>query len=271
MPLQIRRGLNSDRTSVTPSEGELVYSTDTKQLFVGDGTTSGGNQIIGTGNSSSSPISNTGDLIIGNGVNSATRLPIGANNYVLTSNGTTALWQPANNANGIISSITVTVPPFLSVSGSPLTTSGTIAIGLSGTALPTANGGTGATSLSGASIVTYTGIETLTNKRIEPRTFTTTSASTLTPNITNYTTYIFTALATNLTINAPTGTPLDGAKLLFRFLDNGTTRNFTWNATYTAIGVTIPVGTNVNKTTYVGCVYNANSTRWDVIGVSTES
>jgi len=39
-----------------------------------------------------SPITTTGDLIIGNGTNSATRLAIGANTYVLTSNGTTATW-----------------------------------------------------------------------------------------------------------------------------------------------------------------------------------
>ena len=40
-----------------------------------------------------SPITTTGDLIIGNGTNSAIRLNIGANSYVLTSNGTTATWQ----------------------------------------------------------------------------------------------------------------------------------------------------------------------------------
>ena len=39
-----------------------------------------------------SPITSTGDLILGNGTNSATRLAIGSNNYVLTSNGTTASW-----------------------------------------------------------------------------------------------------------------------------------------------------------------------------------
>lgn len=42
-----------------------------------------------------SPITSTGDLILGNGTNSATRLGIGSNTYVLTSNGTTASWQPA--------------------------------------------------------------------------------------------------------------------------------------------------------------------------------
>ena len=40
-----------------------------------------------------SPITTTGDLIIGNGTNSVTRLGIGANTYVLTSNGTTATWS----------------------------------------------------------------------------------------------------------------------------------------------------------------------------------
>jgi len=39
-----------------------------------------------------SPITTTGDLIIGNGTNSATRLGIGANGLVLTSDGTTATW-----------------------------------------------------------------------------------------------------------------------------------------------------------------------------------
>jgi hypothetical protein len=42
-----------------------------------------------------SPITTTGDLILGNGANSATRLPIGANGYLLTSNGTTAAWTAA--------------------------------------------------------------------------------------------------------------------------------------------------------------------------------
>lgn len=39
-----------------------------------------------------SPITSTGDLIVGNGANSATRLAIGTNGQVLSSNGTTATW-----------------------------------------------------------------------------------------------------------------------------------------------------------------------------------
>jgi len=181
-------------------------------------------------------------------------------------------WTTFNNkGSGTVTSVAATVPSFLSVAGSPITTSGTLAITLSGTALPIANGGTGATSLAGASIATYTGTETLTNKRIDPRVTSAASASTLTPNISASDVYAYTALAAGLTINAPTGTPLDGDKLIFRLLDNGTSRALTWDATYTVIGVTLPTATTVSKTTYVGCIYNANNTRWDVIAVTTQA
>jgi hypothetical protein len=40
-----------------------------------------------------SPITSTGDLIVGNGSNSATRLGIGTSGYVLKSTGSTAAWQ----------------------------------------------------------------------------------------------------------------------------------------------------------------------------------
>lgn len=49
-----------------------------------------------------SPITTTGDLIIGNGGSSATRLGIGANGQVLTSNGTTATWAAASGGNAYI-------------------------------------------------------------------------------------------------------------------------------------------------------------------------
>ena len=172
---------------------------------------------------------------------------------------------------GTVTSVAATVPAFLSVSGSPVTTSGTLAITLSGTALPIANGGTGATTLAGASIATYSGTETLTNKRIDPRVTSAASASSLTPDISASDVYAYTALAAGLTINAPTGTPVDGDKLMFRLLDNGTSRALTWNATYTVIGVTLPTATTISKTTYVGCIYNANNTRWDVIAVTTQA
>jgi hypothetical protein len=116
-----------------------------------------------------------------------------------------------------------------------------------------------------------TATQTLTNKRIDPRVVSAASASSLTPSIATADQYAYTALAAGLTINAPTGTPVDGNKLIFRILDNGTSRTLTWNATYTAIGVTLPTATTANKMVYVGCIYNAANTRWDVIAVTTQA
>lgn len=42
MSLQLRRGTNLERQSIVFREGELIYTTDTKVLYVGDGTTLGG-------------------------------------------------------------------------------------------------------------------------------------------------------------------------------------------------------------------------------------
>lgn len=42
MALQLRRGLDAARTAITPAEGEILYATDTKKVWVGDGTTAGG-------------------------------------------------------------------------------------------------------------------------------------------------------------------------------------------------------------------------------------
>lgn len=45
MALQIRRGTNAERLSITPLDGELIFTTDTKEVFVGDGITQGGKPV----------------------------------------------------------------------------------------------------------------------------------------------------------------------------------------------------------------------------------
>jgi hypothetical protein len=87
-----------------------------------------------------SPITSTGDIIIGTGVNTSSRLPISATaGYVLTSTGTTATWQAATG--GVTSFQT-------SLSGLTPSSSTGGAITLAGT-LGVASGGTGATTLTG--------------------------------------------------------------------------------------------------------------------------
>ena len=47
MALRLRRGTDAQRALITPSEGELIYVTDTNEIYVGDGTTVGGIRITG--------------------------------------------------------------------------------------------------------------------------------------------------------------------------------------------------------------------------------
>jgi hypothetical protein len=87
-----------------------------------------------------SPITTTGDLVIGTGTNVSGRLPISATvGHVLTSTGTTATWQAATG--GVTSFQT-------SLSGLTPSSSTGGAITLAGT-LGVASGGTGATTLTG--------------------------------------------------------------------------------------------------------------------------
>lgn len=64
---------------------------------------------------------------------------------------------------GSVTSVAMSVPAFLSVSGTPITGAGTLAVTLSGTALPVANGGTGATASTGSGNVVLATGPTLTN------------------------------------------------------------------------------------------------------------
>jgi len=47
MALRLRRGSNAERLQITPAEGEIIYTTDTKKIYVGDGNRLGGNLVSG--------------------------------------------------------------------------------------------------------------------------------------------------------------------------------------------------------------------------------
>jgi hypothetical protein len=99
------------------------------------------------------PVANggTGAATANDGFNALAPSQTGNSGKYLTTDGTNTSW--ATNPLGTVTSVAATVPAFLSVSGSPITTSGTLALTYSGTALPVANGGTGVTASSGANSV----------------------------------------------------------------------------------------------------------------------
>ena len=67
MALRLRRGTDTQRQLVTPLDGELVYTTDTKKLYVGDGTTAGGNAVDTAGTNLGSNLDLSGFNITGTG------------------------------------------------------------------------------------------------------------------------------------------------------------------------------------------------------------
>ena len=103
-----------------------------------------------------------------------------------------------------------------------------------------------------------------------PNIGTTTSGSTITPTASSGQ-YNVTALAAAATIAIPTGTAIDGQRLMIRIKDNGTARALTWTTSaggYRAQGVTLPTTTVISTPLYVGCIYNAQDSYWDVLAVS---
>ena len=97
--------LTASRTLTLPDNTGTLLTTGAAVTVAQGGT---GQTTAGAAFNALSPITSTGDLIIGNGVNSATRLGIGANGYILSSNGTTASWTAPAGGGASISNDTAT-------------------------------------------------------------------------------------------------------------------------------------------------------------------
>jgi hypothetical protein len=100
------------------------------------------------------------------------------------------------------------------------------------------------------------------------------TSGTLTPNGDTTDLFVAEGLTGAVTLAAPSGTPVNGQKLLIRLKDDGTARGITWTTSsgaYRAIGITLPTTTVLSKTTYVGCVYNSADTFWDAVATVTQA
>jgi hypothetical protein len=104
-------------------------------------------------------------------LNLTTRFASKQNNLTLTTTGTSGAatlvgstlnipqYSGGGGGSGTVTSVGLTAPSIFTVSGSPVTTSGTLALTYSGTALPLLNGGTGATTADAA--LTNLGVTTV--------------------------------------------------------------------------------------------------------------
>lgn len=103
--------------------------------------------------------------------------------------------------------------------------------------------------------------QTLTNKRVTPRTGTTTSSATPTINTDNVDYYSITALAvdiTSFTTNL-SGTPTEGQKLWIAITPTAT-RAITWGSSFENGAVNLP--TSISARTDIGLIWNSVSSKW---------
>lgn len=72
--------------------------------------------------------------------------------------------------------------------------------------------------------------------------------------------------AGTLTINAPSGTPANGQKLIFRLL-SANVQTFSWNAVFQgSTDLSLPtVSSGASKYDYFGFMYNSTATKWQLV------
>jgi hypothetical protein len=83
MALQLRRGSDPDRQNIIPAVGELIYTTDTKLVYVGDGVSAGGTLIGGGVGGGTSIVTDT-DPTLGGDLDLNTYNVIGTGNIDIT-------------------------------------------------------------------------------------------------------------------------------------------------------------------------------------------
>lgn len=121
----------------------------------------------------------------------------------------------------------------------------------------------GVIAVEGVVIPSISSTNTLTNKRVTPRTGTTTSSATPTINTDNVDFYSLTAQAadiTSFTTNL-SGTPTDGQKLWIAITGTAA-RAITWGASFEASTVALPTTTVSTNRLDVGFVWNTVTSKW---------
>ena len=103
----------------------------------------------------------------------------------------------------------------------------------------------------------------------QPTTTTVASTATLTPDLSLGDTFTITAQAASLSVANPTGSPVNGQKMMIRIKDNGTARAISWSGSQyrASTDLTLPSTTIVSKTVYLGFIYNSTDTKWDLIAL----
>ena len=116
-------------------------------------------------------------------------------------------------------------------------------------------------------VVGISAVQSITNKRIKPRTSSSTSNASLTPDVSTANVYYRTTQTTGLTINAPTGTPIIGETIVI-YVDSAGAQTLTIDATYKVFGAAFPASTTAGKTFMMSAQYNG--TDWKTLWANAQ-
>lgn len=196
----------------------------------------------------------------------AVRSPIITNGSATTTNGVTVYIEGAPTGTATPTNVYA-----LWVDDGVVRIDGTIELGAaSDTTL--SRSAAGVLAVEGVAVPTISSTSTLTNKRIDPRVVSAASYTTSTTIDSDATdVYVITAQAGALLFNNPSGTPVQGQKLIIRIKDNGTARVLTYGSQFRAMGTALPSTTVLSKTMYMGFMYNSTDTKWDLLSVAQEA
>lgn len=187
----------------------------------------------------------------------------------ITVEGTAVLLS--GGALGTPSSGTLTNATGLPIAGLSASTSTALGVGSIelGAASDTtiARSGAGAITVEGVAVPTISSTNTLTNKAITPRVTSISSNATWSPNADTDDVYEITAqAAAATTISNPSGTPVNGQKLIIRATGTAA-RALTWSGSQwrASSDLALPTTTTTTKTMYLGFVYNTTGPFWDLV------
>jgi len=200
----------------------------------------------------------TGALHYQSAPNTSTFLSLGTTNYVLTA-GASAPQYVAQSTLSVGSATTATNIAGGAAGSVPYNTA-------SGTTTFLGLGTQNYVLTAGASAPQYT--NSLQSVGVTPRVVVIADGTSVTINgdTTDVATQANTQATGTLTINAPTGTPVNGQKLIFR-LNSVNVQTFSWNAIFAGSNdLALPAtSTGSSKYDYVGFMYNSTAGKWQLL------
>lgn len=279
----------TDGTTMTfPSTSATIARTDAANTFTGVQTMTSPSitTSIVTGSSSFDVFNTTATTLnIGGAATTLTigGTPTGAATFNFATNATAAATtKTLNIGTGGAASSTTNVNIGSSNGGTTTVNSTTISLG--GTTGATTTGtielgnasdttlsrsAAGVLAVEGVVIPSISSTNTLTNKRVTPRTGTTSSSATPTINTDNVDFYSITAQTvdiTSFTTNL-SGTPTDGQKLWIAITGTAA-RAITWGTSFESSTVTLPTTTVTTNRLDVGFVWNTATSKWRCVATA---